>query len=102
MTRFLSRWIRYTKMGIAMVAAATRKRGARNDMTRGSGLGARRSSDAHQPFSCRQIAEQQPIERLRGVRQRVVDAVLGKLRRQRLGVLANQLAVLRRERLRHD
>src|SRR5919201_2739651 len=92
-TRFFSRWIRLIMIGIAIVASPRKNAGVRKAMG---------STHPHQPLAARQIREERAVERLGRVQQRVVDAMLRELRRQRVDVRANQLPVLLRERLRHD
>src|SRR6476646_10214720 len=59
-------------------------------------------SDPHELFTTGQVTEQRAVERFRGVQERVVDSLLGKLRLERRDVFLDQRAILRAERLRHD
>src|SRR5437773_2126237 len=52
--------------------------------------------------AARKIAEERAIERIRSVQERVVDAVLRKLRSERRGVLAYERSVLFGQRFRND
>ena len=55
------------------------------------------SSDPHQFFPTRQITEKRAIQRLRGVQERVVDSLLGKLRLERGDVpVDDAIALFRR------
>src|SRR6185295_14961545 len=98
---------------MARAPSPTRKAGVRKDTAPPRSLKSQVSSlksqvssltspDPHETLSAREITEQRPVERLGGVHHRVVDAMLGKLRRQRVDVRANHRAVFRRQRLGHD
>jgi len=58
--------------------------------------------DSHQLLTARQIAEQCAVEGLPGVEERVVDALLGESRAERLDVLLYQRPVLVAKRLGDD
>src|SRR5260221_10124941 len=57
---------------------------------------------SHQTLAAREIAEQCAVERFGGVQQRVIDAMLGELRRERLDVRADHRAVFVPQRFGHD
>src|SRR3954462_8687756 len=75
-----------------MAARPAKNRGVRKDIAD--------LSDAHQALAARKVAEERAVEGLGGVEERVVDAMLRELRRQRFDVGADQGAVLLGERLR--
>src|SRR5690349_7281991 len=105
-TRFRSRCIRWISTGMTTAPRPTKNAGVRKDI--GFGLEGPDSaweplsSHSHQPLAARQIAEERVVERLGRVRQRVVDAVLGELRGQRVRMRRDQRAVLVAERFGHD
>src|SRR5688500_10973164 len=106
------RWIR---IGTAIAPRARKNTGVRKDIwlrlrvpgfrlqASDSGLQAPGlSSHSHQPLAARQVAEQRMIERLRRIEERVIDPMLGELRRERVRVIGDQLAILVAERLGND
>src|SRR5919199_3803675 len=98
--------MRCTSTGMASAASPTRNAGVRNAISPTNDqrltTNDQRLPYAHQTFTARQVAEKRPVERFGRVQQSVVNAVLGKLRRQRLDVRPDQRSVFIPQRLRHD
>src|SRR5262245_59445921 len=82
--------MRCTRTGTTIAPSPRKKRGARNDIS---------SAHSHELFPAGQVAEERPIQRLSGVDQRIVDALLGELGGERVDVLLHQRAVLISKRL---